>query len=173
MIAGYVIIYDCHMVLTSHGLALTMHSIVGYMTIALVLLTYLMGFTMYVMKWGGSLRRELKPLHKRMGMVSLMMGYMTILMGFTEKANGFATQEGSMGTLVFAQVIIGLVVATSIFVTFSVIKFADKKDAEKGDYKEIPSNAEDHTVGCFSGCNVLRMDAAAANEASVKAPLIT
>merc|ERR1719384_1712906 len=90
IIAGYVIIYDCHTVLTDHGLALSTHSIVGYIT---------------------------------------------ILMGFTEKANGFVDQ-----TLIFAQVIIGLVVATSISVSFSIMKFVDKKDGFN--YKPIPHPEE-------------------------------
>merc|ERR1712228_76788 len=113
---------------------------------------------MYVLKWGGSLRGTLKPLHKRMGL--------------TEKANGFAKSAETMKSLVFAQVIIGLVVATSVCVTFSVVKFVDKKEAENG-YKEIPSNAEDNGngSGCFTGCNVLRIDAAAIDKESI-VPLI-
>merc|ERR1712129_152125 len=55
MIAGYVIIYDCHSVLSDHGLALSTHSIIGYIAIALVTSTYVMAFALYVLKFGGSL----------------------------------------------------------------------------------------------------------------------
>eukprot|EP01084_Bolivina_argentea_P254333 427553_1 len=139
IIAGYIIIYDCHMVLTNKGLANTTHSIVGYITISLVVLTYVMGFILYILKYGGVLRGELKPLHKRMGIISLILGYTTILMGLTEKANGF---DGY--TLTFAQVIVGLVVGTSICVSFAVVKFVDKKSGF--DYKPIPNAEENNTV---------------------------
>eukprot|EP00484_Ammonia_sp_Unknown_P021763 CAMPEP_0197027966 /NCGR_PEP_ID=MMETSP1384-20130603/7806_1 /TAXON_ID=29189 /ORGANISM="Ammonia sp." /LENGTH=245 /DNA_ID=CAMNT_0042456901 /DNA_START=110 /DNA_END=843 /DNA_ORIENTATION=+ len=120
---AYYIIYDCHMIQSDKGLANTMHSISGYITMALVGLTYMMGFTLYVLKIGGSLRGELKPLHKRLGMVSMFMGYATMLMGMTEKANGL-TDYG----LVFAQVIVGLIIGTTLAVTFSIVKFVDKKE---------------------------------------------
>ena len=47
-------------------------------------------------------------------------------------------------TLKFAQVIIGLVVGVSICVTFSVVKFVDKKDGFE--YKPIPHPDDDATV---------------------------
>merc|ERR1712228_795977 len=142
MIAGYVIIYDCHMVLTTHGLALSMHSIIGYMTISLVVITYAMGFVMYVLKWGGSLRGTLKPLHKRMGFVSWMLGMVALLMGITEKANG----QEHIPTLVLTQVITGLVVFTSVFVSFSIVKFEDKSDVEEHKYTSLPNAAEDEVT---------------------------
>ena len=135
MIAGYVIIYDCHSVLSDHGLALSTHSIIGYIAISLVTISYFMGFTMYVLKFGGSLRGELKPLHKRLGLSALTMGYVAMLMGFTEKANGF---EGH--TLVFAQYIIGLMAVTFMFVSFSIVKFVDKKEGFS--YKSISNQRE-------------------------------
>ena len=72
---GYAIIYDCHVGLSDTGLANSMHSIAGYMTMAMVGLAYAMGFVLYVLGYGGELRGTLKPLHKRLGMFSLMMGY--------------------------------------------------------------------------------------------------
>jgi len=137
--AGYAVIWDCHSVLSDTGLANSMHSVVGYLTMAMVGTTYLMGFVLYVLKWGGSLRGSLKPLHKRMGLVSWMLGFVALLMGLTEKANG---SEGS--TLVLTQVITGLIVFTFAFASFAVVKFEDKKDGELK-YTAIP-DAEDNTV---------------------------
>merc|ERR1712013_98080 len=116
-----------------------MHSIAGYMTMALVGLTYAMGLVLYVLKWGAELRGTLKPLHKRLGFMALLMGYATILMGMTEKANGM---EGL--TLQFTQVIVGLVVSAAVCVSFSVMKFVDKKDG--GDFKYTPIIEEDSLV---------------------------
>merc|ERR1719221_1401414 len=118
IVAGYSVIWDCHTVLGNAGLANSMHSVVGYIAMALVGVTYLMGFTMYVLKWGGSLRGTLKPLHKRMGFVSWMLGMVALLMGMTEKANG----QEHIPTLVLTQVIVGLVVFASVCVTFSIAK---------------------------------------------------
>jgi len=140
MIAAYIVIWDCHMVLSDTGLANSMHSIVGYITIALVLLTYVMGFTLYVLKFGGSLRGTLKPLHKRLGFISWMLGLVTLMMGMTEKANG-----STGATLVLTQVVVGLVVFTAVFVSFAVVKFEDKKD-EEIKYTSIPDAAEDVTT---------------------------
>jgi len=137
--AGYVIIYDCHVVLGDNGLATSMHSIAGYMTMALVGLVYAMGLVLYVLKWGAELRGSLKPLHKRMGFMALLMGYATILMGMTEKANGM---EGL--TLQFTQVIVGLIVGAAVCVSCAVLKFVDKKDG--GDFKYTPIIEEDALV---------------------------
>merc|ERR1712157_608097 len=60
--AGYIIIYDCHAVLSDHGLAQSMHSIAGYITISLVSFTYLMGLLLYAFNIGGAWKGELKPL---------------------------------------------------------------------------------------------------------------
>merc|ERR1719159_601238 len=98
--------------------------------------TYLMGFVLYVLKYGGALRGSLKPFHKRLGTMSLLMGYATILMGMTEKANGSAD-----GTLVLTQVTVGLIVLTAVSVSFSIIKFVDKKH-DDFKYEKIPE-AED------------------------------
>lgn len=136
IIVGYIIIYDCHAILTDHGLALSMHSIAGYITMSLVGLTYLMGFILYVLKLGGSLRGELKPFHKRLGTISLLMGYATILMGMTEKANSLI---GS--SLTFAQVIVGLVIGVALTFSFSIIKFVNKKDGQHK-YVAIPDDAD-------------------------------
>merc|ERR1719195_1321084 len=140
IICGYAIIYDCHVGLGNAGLANSMHSIAGYMTMACVGLNYLMALVLYVCKWGGSLRGSLKPLHKRLGMFSLLMGYGTILMGMTEKANG---SEGA--TLVLTQVTVGLIVLTTLSVTFSIVKFVDKKEAEHK-YEKIQDGLEDSEI---------------------------
>merc|ERR1719273_2040032 len=87
-----------------------------------------MGFVMYVLGYGGELRGTLKPLHKRLGMMSL-------LMGMTEKANG-----STEGTLVLTQVTVGLVVLSAVSVSFAVVKFVDKKDAAHK-YEKIPEAA--------------------------------
>eukprot|EP01084_Bolivina_argentea_P302390 521938_1 len=137
--AAYIIIWDCHVNLSETGLAGSMHSIAGYITMGLVGITWLMGFIMYVLKLGGRLRGELKPLHKRMGLISLMIGYATILMGITEKANDYTGW-----TLKIAQIIIGLVVGVSVCISFSIIKFVDKKDGF--DYESIPHPDDDATV---------------------------
>lgn len=139
IVAAYAVIWDCHTVLTDTGLANSMHSIVGYIAMAMVGLTYLMGFCMYVLKWGGSLRGTLKPLHKRMGFASWMLGMVALLMGMTEKANG----QAHLPTLVLTQVITGLVVFTAVFVSFSIVKFEDKSDVEAHKYTSLPNTAED------------------------------
>jgi len=138
--AGYCVIWDCHTVLSDTGLANSSHSIVGYITIALVGVTYLMGFVLYVLKWGGSLRGTLKPLHKRLGYVSWMMGFVALLMGLSEKASG-----ATGATQVLTQVIVGLVVFTAVFVSFAIVKFEDKKEGDVK-YKPIPDAADDTTV---------------------------
>ena len=140
VICGYAIIYDCHVGLGDAGLANSMHSIAGYLTMSFVGLNYGMAFVLYVLKMGGSLRGTLKPLHKRLGMLSLLMGYGTILMGMTEKANG---SEG--GTLVLTQVTVGLIVLTTLSVTFSIVKFVDKKGTEHK-YEKIQDGPEDAEV---------------------------
>mmetsp|Transcript_56501 Transcript_56501/g.50834 ORF Transcript_56501/g.50834 Transcript_56501/m.50834 type:complete len:251 (-) Transcript_56501:242-994(-) len=134
--AGYIIIWDCHTVLGDHGLALSMHSIAGYMTMSLVGLTYLMGFVLYVLKFGGTLRGDLKPFHKRLGFLSLLMGYATILMGMTEKANSLTGNS-----LVFAQVIVGLTIGVALSISFSIVKFVDKKQADFK-YAAIPDDVD-------------------------------
>merc|ERR1712087_84652 len=136
--SGYAVIYDCHMGLGDAGLANSMHSIAGYITISMVGVAYAMGFVMYVLGYGGDLRGTLKPLHKRLGMMSLLMGFATILMGMTEKANG-----STEGTLVLTQVTVGLVVLSMVSVSFAVMKFVDKKDAEHK-YEKIPEAAPQH-----------------------------
>merc|ERR1719216_511969 len=107
---------------------------------AMVATTYLMGFFLYVLKFGGSLRGTLKPLHKRMGYVSWMLGFVALLMGMAEKANG-----SSGATLVLTQVIVGLVVFTAVFVSFAIVKFEDKKEGEIK-YKPIPDTVDETTV---------------------------
>jgi len=145
IIAGYTVIWDCHTVLSDTGLAGSMHSIVGYITMAMVATTYLMGFFLYVLKFGGSLRGTLKPLHKRMGYVSWMLGFVALLMGMTEKANG-----SSGATLVLTQVIVGLVVFTAVFVSFAIVKFENKADAEPK-YMSLPDTADDFTTTVTDG----------------------
>jgi len=140
VICGYAIIYDCHMGLGDAGLANSMHSIAGYMTMAFVGLNYAMAFVLYVLKMGGSWRGTLKPLHKRLGLLSLLMGYGTILMGMTEKANGSVG-----GTLVLTQVTVGLIVLTTLSVTFSIAKFVDKKEAVHK-YEKIQDGPEDSEI---------------------------
>jgi len=140
VICGYAIIYDCHVGLGDAGLANSMHSVAGYLTMSFVALNYSMALVLYVLKWGGSWRGTLKPLHKRLGILSLLMGYATILMGMTEKANG---SEGA--TLVLTQVVVGLIVLTTLSVTFSIVKFVDKKGAEHK-YERIPDAAVDREV---------------------------
>jgi len=135
VICGYAIIYDCHVGLSETGLANSMHSIAGYMTMSMVGLAYAMGFVLYVVGYGGELRGTLKPLHKRLGLMSLLMGFTTLLMGMTEKANG-----STEGTLVLTQVTVGLVVLSAVSVSFAVVKFVDKKDAEHK-YEKIPDAA--------------------------------
>jgi len=139
--AGYCVIWDCHTVLSDTGLANSAHSIVGYITIALVGITYLMGFLLYVVKLGGELRGTLKPLHKRLGYVSWMMGFVALLMGLSEKTYG----NVSGSTLVLIQVITGLIIFTAVFVSFAIIKFEDKKEGV-AKYKPIPDTLDETTV---------------------------
>mmetsp|Transcript_57146 Transcript_57146/g.94945 ORF Transcript_57146/g.94945 Transcript_57146/m.94945 type:complete len:261 (-) Transcript_57146:319-1101(-) len=138
---GYYIIYDCHMILGNNGTATSMHSVAGYFTITLVFCNYLMAFTLYVLKMGGTLRGELKPLHKRLGMVSLVMGYTTMMMGMTEKANSLVGSD-----LLFAQWIVALVILTSLSMMFTVVKFVDKKP-EPHKYTAIPDRDSDGING--------------------------
>ena len=139
--AGYTIIYECHVVLSDHGLAQSMHSIAGYITISLVTITYAMGLILYAFKFGGSCRAEMKPLHKRLGLISLSLGFTTLMTGMTEKAN---TMTG--GELVFCQVIVGLLVGTILCFSFSTAKFMDKGQivAKEVDFKyyAIPDDAD-------------------------------
>eukprot|EP01084_Bolivina_argentea_P206317 352287_1 len=141
--AGYIIIYDCHTNLSNTGLAKNMHSIAGYLTIAMVGLTYLMGFYLYAMKCGGTLRGELKPFHKRLGMMSLFMGFATMLMGWTENAV-FGGLKGHH--IVFPQVIVGLLIGTAVSVGFSIIKFVDKKDKDYSYYDSSPDAGNTNDV---------------------------
>eukprot|EP01084_Bolivina_argentea_P254334 427556_1 len=136
IIIGYIIIYDCHTILSTHGLALSMHSIAGYITIGLCIITYIMGVYLYVLKLGGQLRGELKPLHKRLGIMSLFMGYSTMLMGMTEKANGL-----NGNSLILSQVIIGLLIGTCLCIGFSIIKFINKKHSDFK-YAIIPDDVD-------------------------------
>jgi len=141
--AGYIIIYDCHAVLSDHGLAQSMHSIAGYITISLVGITYLMGLILYALKCGGPWKAELKPLHKRLGLISLSLGFTTLMTGMTEKANAMTGSE-----LVFCQVIVGLLVATVLCWSFSTAKFMDKSqriEEKEVDFKcyAIPDHDDD------------------------------
>merc|ERR1712154_673314 len=52
----------------------SVHAVVGYAAMALLILNFLGGYTMYVLGKGGAMRGTLKPLHKRAGMFALCAG---------------------------------------------------------------------------------------------------
>ena len=81
---------------------------------------------MYVLKLGGTLRGTLKPLHKRLGLLTILMGLATISIGVQEKAD-----KGSLtGTALEMTYAIGILVYATIGGTvFTIAKFSDKADA--------------------------------------------
>ena len=123
--AGLAIILDCHNNLTDTGSFLTLHGSVGLFTLIILALNYIGGFVMYVLKLGGTLRGSLKPLHKRLGLLTILMGMATISVGVQEKAD-----KGGLygGALEMTYAIGILVYATIGGVVFTVAKFSDKAD---------------------------------------------
>eukprot|EP00483_Globobulimina_turgida_P001114 UN01116 len=63
----------------------SVHAVVGYAALTLLVLNFLGGFTMYVAGQGGKMRGTLKPLHKRAGFFALLAGMTNILIGLMYK----------------------------------------------------------------------------------------
>eukprot|EP00485_Elphidium_margaritaceum_P024280 CAMPEP_0202712892 /NCGR_PEP_ID=MMETSP1385-20130828/47553_1 /ASSEMBLY_ACC=CAM_ASM_000861 /TAXON_ID=933848 /ORGANISM="Elphidium margaritaceum" /LENGTH=260 /DNA_ID=CAMNT_0049373083 /DNA_START=26 /DNA_END=805 /DNA_ORIENTATION=- len=63
----------------------SVHAVVGYSAMTLMVLNFLGGFTMYVMGKGGALKGSLKPLHKRAGFFACIAGLMNILIALQYK----------------------------------------------------------------------------------------
>ena len=122
---GLAIILDCHNNLTNTGSFLTLHGCVGLFTLIILGINYIGAFVMYVIKLGGSLRGTLKPLHKRLGLLTILMGLTTIAIGVQEKAD----KGGLTGDALKMTYAIGILVYATIGGTvFTIAKFSDKAD---------------------------------------------
>ena len=83
---------------------------------------------MYVLKLGGSLRGTLKPLHKRLGLLTILMGMATISVGVQEKAD----KGGLSGNALQLTYAIGILVYATLGGTvFTIAKFEDKADGKQ------------------------------------------
>jgi len=122
-ICGLAIILDCHQNLSNKGSFHTLHSYVGISTLIFYFINLTIAFILYVLGIGDTLRATLKPLHKRLGLLTVMCGYATICVGLMEDS---ATKQKDLQKYTFA---IGIgVYLTMAGIIFSVCKFMDKKD---------------------------------------------
>ena len=158
MFSGFAIVYDSNVVIDEREPAMTMHSVCGYMTLSLVALAFAMGFILFVIKAGGDLRRSLRPFHKRLGLFALLMGFGSCLTGMTQKANG---GEGS--TLTFTQVIVGFMATSLGALLFSLVRFANKEDAQGAGDTEYQFIADMSTTKSVQLTNKDEEEAAAGN----------
>jgi len=130
-IAGFAIILDCHQNLSTKGSFHTLHSAVGVTTLGFYFINLSLAIILYVMGCGGSLRGSLKPLHKRLGFLTILCGYSTICIGLMEDS---LTKFGDARRLSYA---IGIgVYLTAAGVIFSICNFIEKKDVN-ADYTPI------------------------------------
>jgi len=106
----------------------SVHGVVGYFAMALLMANFAGGFTMYVAGKGGAMRGTLKPLHKRAGMFALLAGMTNVLIGLMYKQAGNRYNEATRKAM-------NRIAALLIFAMFNlyccVNKFSDKKDPPK------------------------------------------
>eukprot|EP01084_Bolivina_argentea_P031846 58928_1 len=106
----------------------SVHGVVGYGAIALLLLNFIGGFTMYVAGKGGKLRGTLKPLHKRAGFFALLAGMMNVVIGLMLKQ---AKNRYNEQTRKAMNRIAGIIIFAAFNTYCCVTKFSDKKDPPK------------------------------------------
>jgi len=122
---GWAIIIDCHHNLSQGGSIRSVHGVTGYFTLSLLLINWLAGFIMYIKGKGGPLRGTLKPLHKRLGLMTLIMGLANICIGLMEKQ---AAGRYDVKTQRLTHTITALVLLSLFSLVSSVAKFDDKAD---------------------------------------------
>jgi len=125
---GWAIIVDCQQNLGKQGSFRTVHGIGGYFALSLLLLNWIFAFAMYVRGIGGPLRGSLKPLHKRMGLMTLIIGLCNICTGLMEKQ---ANARYDIHTQRLTHVIAGLVLLSLFSLVSSVAKFDDKSEPQQ------------------------------------------
>jgi len=106
----------------------SVHGVVGYFAMALLMLNFMGGFTMYVAGKGGAMRGTLKPLHKRAGMFALLAGMTNVLLGLMYKQAGNRYNENTRRLM---NRIAGLLIFAMFNLFCCVTKFSDKKDPPK------------------------------------------
>jgi len=137
MIAGFYIIYDCHNNLSSVGSFHTVHGCVGLTIIIIATINYLLGFVFYLLKIGGNLRGNLKPLHKRIGLCVLIYGFGNIALGLLEQELK-KSLTGHIHQLTNAIAV--MVILSAMCIVFSLVRFVDKKDPPEYDRFLDPQN---------------------------------
>eukprot|EP00483_Globobulimina_turgida_P007375 UN07389 len=106
----------------------TVHAVVGYAAMTLLVLNFLGGFTMYVAGQGGKMRGTLKPLHKRAGFFALLAGMTNVLIGLMYKQ---AANPYNPSTRKAMNRIAGVLIFAMFNIYCCVGRFSDKKDPPK------------------------------------------
>ena len=106
----------------------SVHAVVGYAAMALLILNFLGGYTMYVLGKGGAMRGTLKPLHKRAGMFALFAGMMNVLLGLMYKQAGNRYNQQTRQAM---NRIAGVIIFAMFNLYCCVGRFSDKKDPPK------------------------------------------
>jgi len=122
---GWAIIVDCQQNLSKLGSFRTVHGIGGYITLGLLLTNWISAFVMYIKGIGGPLRGSLKPLHKRLGLMTLIIGLCNICSGLMEKQ---ANARYDIQTQRLTHIVAALVLLSLFSLVSSVAKFDDKSD---------------------------------------------
>jgi len=131
---GFYIILDCHNNLSNNGSFHTVHGCIGLTTLITCALNFFLGFFLYVVQIGGSLRATLKPFHKRLGFATVIIGLANIALGLMEQE----LKKGVTGPTHQLTNAIGVAIAITILsVIFTVAKFVDKKDVEDHPYSSV------------------------------------
>lgn len=108
----------------------SVHAVVGYAAMALLLLNFAGGFTMYVAGKGGAMRGSLKPLHKRAGMFALLAGMSNVLIALMYKQAGSRYDQKTRQAM---NRIAGVLIFAMFNIYCCVQRFQDKKDPPKED----------------------------------------
>eukprot|EP01084_Bolivina_argentea_P217561 369343_1 len=110
----------------------SVHAVIGYGAITLLVFNFLAGFTMYVLGYGGKMRGTLKPLHKRAGFFALLAGMTNVIVGLMYKQ---AANRYNQDTRKAMNRIAGVLIFAMFNIYCCVGKFADKKDPPKDEDK--------------------------------------
>lgn len=122
---GWAIIVDCNQNLSKGGSLRSVHGIGGYFSLLLLLSNWIMAFVMYIKGYGGPLKGSLKPLHKRLGFMTLIIGLCNICSGLMQKQ---ALGRYDAPTQRLTHTISALVLLSLFSLVSCVAKFDDKSD---------------------------------------------
>jgi len=125
--AGFAIILDCHNNLSTTGSFHTVHGCIGLTVLIIFACNYFLGFILYGLQLGDSLRGTLKPLHKRLGLCVITLGFTNMSIGILEQEIKKTLSDSETK---FTNALGVICASTLICILFTLVKFVDKKDTD-------------------------------------------